>query len=322
MGEHKKNPGIKNPLRRKLIQIAAFGFCNSHVANLISGKIYTGKWKKFCVPGLNCYSCPAAAFSCPIGAMQAVSGSTKFNFSFYVTGLILAFGVIFGRAICGFLCPFGLIQEIIHKIPGKKIRLWKPLRYIKYAVLLVFVLILPVADTNYAGSGDPAFCKYICPAGSLEAALPLIATNPELKSTLGGLFVLKISVLIVVLLLCVFIHRFFCKTLCPLGAIYAMLNKVSLMHVSVDKGKCVSCGKCGSECPMDVNPVKEARSGECIMCGKCADICPVGAIAICISEKKISEKNQSENGTGKNDENRMDFFEDKENHQRKGIENH
>ena len=300
---------IKNPVKRKLIQIAAFGFCNSQIKNFISGKIYKGPWKKFCVPGLNCYSCPAATFSCPIGAMQAVSGSIKFNFSFYVVGLILAFGVIFGRAICGFLCPFGLIQELIHKIPTKKFKLWKPIRFLKYAVLLLFVLILPVADTNYAGSGDPAFCKYICPAGTLEAALPLIATNPELKQSLGSLFILKTSILIAILLLCIFIYRFFCKALCPLGAFYALLNKVSLMHVSVDKGKCVSCGKCAELCPMDVDPVKSERSTECILCGKCVHECPANAIKLGMFFLK---KNESKNRTGKHDENRMDFFESKE----------
>ena len=241
--------------------------------------------------------------------MQAVSGSIKFNFSFYVVGLILAFGVIFGRAICGFLCPFGLIQELIHKIPTKKFKLWKPIRFLKYAVLLLFVLILPVADTNYAGSGDPAFCKYICPAGTLEAALPLIATNPELKQSLGSLFILKTSILIAILLLCIFIYRFFCKALCPLGAFYALLNKVSLMHVSVDKGKCVSCGKCAELCPMDVDPVKSERSTECILCGKCVHECPANAIKLGMFFLK---KNESKNRTGKHDENRMDFFESKE----------
>ena len=98
-------------LKRKLIQIAAFGFTNAHIPNFLSGKLYTGKWKEFCAPGLNCYSCPAAAFACPIGALQAVTGSRKSPISFYVFGLLLAFGVIFGRAVCGFLCPFGLLQE-------------------------------------------------------------------------------------------------------------------------------------------------------------------------------------------------------------------
>lgn len=106
--------------KRKLIQIAAFGFSNMHLENFAGGKIYTGAWKQFCNPGLNCYSCPAASLACPIGAMQAVSGSMNFKFSFYVVGFLLAVGAVFGRFVCGFLCPFGLIQELINKIPSKK----------------------------------------------------------------------------------------------------------------------------------------------------------------------------------------------------------
>ena len=106
---------IKNPVKRKLLQIAAFGFSNFHIGNFKGGELYTGAWKKFCNPGLNCYSCPAASFACPIGALQAVSGSTNYNFSFYVIGFLLAVGILFGRFICGWFCPFGLIQELINK---------------------------------------------------------------------------------------------------------------------------------------------------------------------------------------------------------------
>ena len=265
-------------IRRKLLQIAAFGFCNSRVGNLLQGKLYTGKWKQFCAPGLNCYSCPAASLSCPVGALQAVSGSTKFSFGFYVAGFLLAVGIILGRAVCGFLCPFGLFQELIYKIPSPKCKLWKPLRFVKYAVLVIFVLILPVADTNYAGSGKPAFCQYICPAGTFEGALPLLATHPELRAAAGHLFTLKALILAVVLVTSVFVCRFFCKLLCPLGAIYGLLNKLSMFHVEVDHEKCVSCGKCQTVCPMDIDPVRQAKSAECIRCLACVSSCPAKAI--------------------------------------------
>ena len=94
---------IRQSVKRKIFQIAAFGFSNVHVMNFKGGRIYQGKWKDFCNPGLNCYSCPATSFSCPIGALQAVNGSMEFNFSFYVTGLLLAFGVLFGRGICAYV---------------------------------------------------------------------------------------------------------------------------------------------------------------------------------------------------------------------------
>ncbi len=271
---------ISNPVKRKIIQICAFGFCNPHIQNFAGGRLYSGKWKHFCAPGLNCYSCPAATVACPIGSLQAVTGSIKFDMTFYLTGLLLALGVVLGRFICGFLCPFGLIQELLHKIPTPKFHLPKPLRFVKYAVLIIFVLVLPVASTNFVGAGDPTFCKYICPAGTLEGGLPMLATHPELQAVVGWLFALKLSILIIVVIGSIFIMRFFCKILCPLGAIYGLTNKISFYRLKVDEDKCISCGKCARVCPMDVNPTKTPNSAECIRCGRCAHECPVKAIKI------------------------------------------
>ena len=135
---------INQEMKRKIVQVAAFGYSNTYIGNFVSGQIYKGRWKQFCNPGMNCYSCPAARLACPIGAMQAVSGSMNFKLSFYMIGFVLALGVVFGRAICGFFCPFGLIQELIYKIPFPKKKLWKWLTYVKYVLLTVFVVIMPV----------------------------------------------------------------------------------------------------------------------------------------------------------------------------------
>lgn len=277
---------LTNAVKRKLIQIAAFGFSNIHLGNFKSGAIYKGKWKQFCNPGLNCYSCPAAGFACPIGALQAVNGSMNFNFSFYAAGLLLAIGVVFGRLICGFWCPFGLIQELLHKIPFPKRRLPAFLRYLKYIILAVFVIILPVVATNYMGMGKPAFCQYICPAGTLEGGLPLLASHPELRQVIGKLFSLKAVILLGTILGCMSIYRFFCKAMCPLGAIYGLLNKISIYHLTVDKDKCIGCGKCAKTCKMDVDPVKNPASAECIRCGECREVCPVQAISLGFGKDK------------------------------------
>ena len=148
---------------RGWFQAVATLLTNLHIPNLFKGKIYQGKVKTICVPGLNCYSCPAATGACPIGAFQAVVGSSKFKFTYYITGFFILLGVLLGRFICGFLCPFGWFQDLLHKIPGKKLSTakLKPLRYLKYAVLAVFVILLPAFVTNSLGMGDPFFCKYI-----------------------------------------------------------------------------------------------------------------------------------------------------------------
>ena len=271
---------ISQDIRRKLIQIAAFGFSNSYIVNFRGGRLYKGSWKNFCDPGINCYSCPAARLACPIGAMQAVGSSAKFSLGFYALGFVLALGVIFGRVICGFICPFGFIQELLHKIPSPKKRIYKPLTYIKYVLLVVFVVLIPALVTDNFGLGVPAFCEYICPAGTLEGGIPMLLTHPELRAQLGGLFILKAIILIVTVIGCVICCRLFCKVMCPLGGVYGLLNKVSLYRVHINHEGCVSCGKCSSICPMDVDPVAKPDSAECIRCGKCAAACPVKAISI------------------------------------------
>ena len=159
---------------RGWIQAVATILTNIHLPNFFKGEIYRGDAKTVCVPGLNCYSCPAATGACPIGALQAVIGSSKFKFSYYITGFLILLGVLLGRFICGFLCPFGWFQELLHKIPFKKFstKKLKPLRYIKYGVLLIFVILLPLLVTNSLGMGNPFFCKYLCPgsAGGSDSA--------------------------------------------------------------------------------------------------------------------------------------------------------
>lgn len=271
---------MKYSVKRKILQMVAFGYSNSHLLNFKNGKLYTGKWKQFCNPGLNCYSCPAAGLACPIGALQAVNGSVSFTFSFYVTGILMAFGVVLGRAVCGWLCPFGLLQELLHKIPSPKWKLRRGFLYVKYVVLGVFVILLPIAVTDYMGMGRPAFCQYICPAGTLEGGVFLIAAHEGLRRTVGALFTWKMSVLVITLIGSVLIYRFFCRTLCPLGAIYGLFNKISICHLEVDGHRCIDCGKCRQACKMEVDPVSAPDSAECIRCGACVEVCPERAIRL------------------------------------------
>lgn len=265
---------------RGWIQAAATLLTNIHLPNFFKGGIYQGKGKSVCVPGLNCYSCPAASGACPIGAFQAVVGSSKFRFSYYITGILILLGVLLGRFICGFLCPFGWLQELLHKIPGKKLSTKKlrPLTYLKYVILLLAVVLLPALIVNDVGMGDPYFCKYICPQGVLEGAIPLAAANESIRAALGALFTRKLIILIAVVVLSVLFFRPFCKWICPLGAFYALMNKVSLLGIQVDTSKCVSCGKCARTCQMDVDITKSPNDTECIRCGKCIRACPTEAI--------------------------------------------
>lgn len=264
---------------RTFIQTVWMILSNINIKNFLSGKIYNGKLKNICVPGLNCYSCPGALGACPIGSVQAVIGSSKYKFSFYLAGFFILVGRILGRFVCGFLCPFGLIQEFLNKIPFikkiKTFKLDKKLRYLKYFILLVFVIILPMFMFD---GGSPAFCKYICPAGMLEGGIPLVITNKYLKEAVGFLFAWKGLILVLTIFLSIIIYRPFCKYICPLGAIYALFNKVAIFKHYVQKSKCTNCKACEKACPMQVVPYKKPNDQECIRCGKCIKSCNFDAI--------------------------------------------
>ena len=279
---------------RGWIEAAATLLTNIHIPNLLKGKIYQGNVKTMCVPGLNCYSCPAATGACPIGAFQAVVGSSKFKFTYYITGFFILLGVLLGRFICGFLCPFGWFQDLLHKIPGKKLSTakLKPLRYLKYVILVVFVILLPAFVTNSLGMGDPFFCKYICPQGVLEGAIPLALANSGIRAALGHLFTFKFTILALFIILSILFYRPFCKWICPLGAIYSLFNKVSFLKIQVDHEKCVGCQKCSRVCKMDVNVVDTPNHPECIRCGECMKACPTDAICY---HYGFSTKKQAEN---------------------------
>lgn len=255
---------------------------NSYLIGFVQGKIYKGKLKNLCVPGMNCYSCPGAVGACPIGAMQAVIGSWNFKFAFYVAGFLMFVGALIGRFVCGWLCPFGLIQDLLHKIPfPKKIRTFRGdrlLRKLKYVILLVFVILLPMFLVDIMGQGSPYFCKLICPVGTLEGGIPLVLLNKSMHNVLGWLYAWKNILLIATIVLSVIIYRPFCKYICPLGAIYSVFNPISVFRYRVDKEKCVHCGICSKACKMGVDPVENPNNLECIRCGLCKKACPTGAI--------------------------------------------
>lgn len=276
----------KHPQRqRRLIQVAAALFSNAYLIGLQKGSIFQGKSKAFCLPGLNCYSCPAAISACPIGALSAVAGSSQFQVSFYVLGLLLLFGVLLGRAVCGFLCLGGLIQELLYKIPLPKLRLPaaidRPLRYLKYLMLLLPVLLLPALLTNQYGIGTPYFCQWVCPLGTLEGGIPLLLVQEGLRSMIGFLFYWKFALLGLFVLSSIFIYRPFCKYICPLGALYGLLQRFSLWQMRVDSAACSGCGHCEQACPMQVEVRKNINSAECIRCGACKSACQSGAIRTC-----------------------------------------
>lgn len=283
---------------RLIIQFISTVITNGYLKGFKGGSIYQGGMKHICVPTLNCYSCPAALYSCPIGAIQAtiaggggldptavhtlkeriiaIASSTPF----FVVGFLFLFGAIIGRASCGWMCPFGMLQDLLNKIPSPKFVGKSFLKYGKYIILIVFVFLLPAVWLDAYGGGEPTFCKYICPAGTLEAGIPLAYLKVGLRSQLGKLFTWKVTLSVIFLVLMVFFRRPFCRWVCPLGALLAPLNKTSLLRLEIDSDACIECGKCSSVCPINLDVPRELDSLECIRCLDCVKACPLSIIKV------------------------------------------
>lgn len=271
--------GKHGPTKRRLIQLYSALLFNSYLKGYITGDIFKGVTKNLCTPGLNCYSCPGAVTSCPMGALQNSFAASNKTAPYYMLGIIMLYGIMFGRWICGWLCPFGLLQDLLHKIKTpklKKSRFTRVLSFFKYVVVAVFVVILPLIYMT-KDFPLPAFCKYICPAGTIGGAIGLLINpgNEGMFGMLGPLFTWKFVLAISIVVSCVFIYRTFCRFLCPLGAIYGLFNKFSLFGIKLEKNKCINCGKCISVCKMDIHHVGDI---ECINCGECISHCPTKAI--------------------------------------------
>ena len=262
---------------RLMVQVAFSIITNGYAYGFLQGKIYRGGLKYACVPGLNCYSCPGATAACPIGALQALLNQRELTVPFWALGFLFLFGSLLGRFVCGWLCPFGLVQDLLHKIPlfrkRKRLPFHRVLKYGKYAVL---ILLVGVGSTVlFSGfTKVPAFCKYLCPSGTLLGALPLLGANASLRSQAGWLFSWKAAVLLAVVVLSIKVYRPFCQYLCPLGAIYGWFNRFSLVQIHWETEQCVHCGACQTACPVDLSVEEISKSPECIRCGKCAAACP------------------------------------------------
>lgn len=266
------------PSKRKMMQLYFAVLFNANLKGFITGNIYQGSTKNVCAPGINCYSCPGAVGACPLGSLQG-SFSADHSTIYYVGGILLLYGIMLGRMICGWLCPFGLVQELAYKIKTPKLKkspVTRLLSFFKYAVLVFFVVIVPIMYA-FRNTPLPAFCKYICPAGTIEGGIGLLsnAVNESYFSMLGPLFTWKFMLMVSIIVGSIFIFRLFCRFICPLGAFYGLFNKISFFGIKVDNSKCTHCGLCHSKCKVDIKCPGDA---ECISCGECVEVCPTKAI--------------------------------------------
>jgi len=266
-------------VKRMIVQFIGLLATNSYFAAIPKMSFYQGTLKGVCVPVLNCYACPMAWGSCPVGTLQHFLIVKAFPF--YVLGTLGAIGLFIGRWPCGWLCPFGWFQDIVYKLKLPKFTAPDWLRHAKFVIL--FVLVGGVAWWTM----EPWFCK-ICPAGTLGAGLPWLFFKSQGSEWADGMdftttmFTLKIVILVGLVVLMGMMKRPFCRFICPLGALFGLTNKFSLLQMNVNldscaiayaKGSdftnCATCRHCSINCPMDLKVPEQIGSVDCIRCMNC-----------------------------------------------------
>jgi len=272
--------------RRLPVQLFSTALFNSY--------IWSPTGKSLCIPVLNCYSCPIGAVACPVGSLT--SFMLQRRIPYYIIGFLGLIGVAVGRAFCGWTCPFGFLQDALYRIRSPKWKLPRVANGLKYVLLVVLVIGLPLAlvgDEEQTaeerivaeGTGAMDYCSLICPAGTLEAGLPAIIMKGEIRAAVSWRTWSKVGILLVVLCLMVFSRRSFCRALCPLGALMALTSRASLLQLHTDLGACTRCMRCVEVCPaasrrVPTQPRGKEATSECLLCLDCIRNCPAsGALS-------------------------------------------
>jgi len=251
-------------LKRRIFQGMGAVLPNSYVQGFLTASLYQGSLKSGCSPLLNCYACPSALFSCPIGTLQhfMVTG----NVPFYGIGTLSVVGASVGRMTCGTLCPFGFLQDLLYKFRAWKVSIPVWTRYFRYAVLALLVFLIPfLTHENW-------FSK-LCPMGTLIGGLPWVTLNVNVRSMIRALFWVKIAILLFFMTVSTTVKRPFCRAICPLGAIFSLFNKSSFLQLAWNPDTCTRCGKCQKICPVDIRPDRNWTNPDCLRCLDCTR-CP------------------------------------------------
>ena len=234
-----------------------------------------------CSPVFHCYACPLATFACPIGILAQFSAIHVIPF--VAIGFLVLIGAMFGTLICGWVCPFGFLQDLIGKIPTPKFDLPSWSHWGRFVVLAGTVMVVPYLF----GNEHALFVCKVCPAGALEAAVPNITTQAIAGDPIVWPNAIKLTILGVFAIAIFFVRRPWCRLLCPLGAIFAMFNKVSAVFLNLDSDSCTDCKACHKMCEYGGQPEKGVNTLNCVRCLECTN-CKPGALKF----ETIFTKNQ------------------------------
>jgi len=227
---------------------------------------------------LQCSNCALSTFTCPLILVQR--GAVMLSLGMFgmmsakIVGSVavaLAVLVLFGAAVgawgCGWLCPFGFLQDLLHKIPVRKFRLPGWTGHLRVPIFVGLVVAVPYLTSRLF------FCD-LCPSGAINnlwqqaAGIPLFFKTPE-----GIWAVISLAFMALILLAALFTHRPFCSIFCPIGGVHGLFNKISGLFLRVDKEKCVACNRCEAACPQGINPVLTPAHTQCNRCLECTNLC-------------------------------------------------
>lgn len=232
-------------------------------------------------------------------AFQFMSYDVVFPWLAIASFLII--GILFGKSLCGWICPFGFIQDLIGFIKRKKMevspRTHESMIYVKYAILSIALFVsVTFSATKLMGIGESyekalgIFAKApfttLSPAETLFSTLPQMLSNFDSEISPNPLFWAQLFIMVGVLVFAAYVPRGWCKYFCPHGAIMAILNRLSFLGLRRDLVKCAKgeCRLCVEACPMNVRildlPWEKFSDPECIYCLKCVDTCQNKAITL------------------------------------------
>ncbi len=226
-----------------------------------------------CGPVFHCYACPLSTFACPIGIMAQFSAIHVVPF--LAIGTVLAVGALFGALICGWVCPFGLLQDLGAKVPIRKFQLPLWVGWFRYVVLAGAVFAIPWLF----GEGHPLFICRICPAGALEKAVPDVITQAVTGREIVWPNAVKITIVVTMIVAMFITIRPWCRVLCPLGAIFGFLNRFSVVSMRLEEQKCSACKRCRTLCVYGGAPDKDPNHHGCLRCLECTR-CGPGALTV------------------------------------------
>ena len=220
----------------------------------------------------------------PLSALSVLASSWLLPAGLATALVIVALTVLFGRAFCGWVCPVGTLHHLaswmtrgLRRGPHHHVNRWRPHFRLKY-LLLVALLVAALAGTLSIGLLDPLSLATRSFASALLPALSAVTgAEGQRPRTFAGAW-LTGGIFLGLLAANRWIARWWCRALCPLGALLGLGARAAVFRIHVDPDLCNDCHRCVRDCQGADEPFAQHRVAECHVCLNCVSVCPEDAI--------------------------------------------